>query len=133
LGGSGGGGSSGGLPGASPRVDGKEFFRQARARLSYEQFSSFLASIKELNAGRQSREDTLKRARDLFGVANDDLYGECSRGRKHGRVAVRTPSLIDPLHIAVTYQLRTANPLVFVLYTNSHLRVLTVLHYCFVC
>jgi hypothetical protein len=26
----------------SPRVDGKEFFRQARARLEYEQFSAFL-------------------------------------------------------------------------------------------
>jgi hypothetical protein len=26
----------------SPRVDGKEFFRQARARLAYEQFSAFL-------------------------------------------------------------------------------------------
>lgn len=32
-----------------------------RARLSYEQFSQFLTSIKELNAGRQSREDTLRR------------------------------------------------------------------------
>ena len=75
-----GGGSSGGVPGTSPRVDGKEFFRQARARLSYEQFSSFLGSIKELNAGRQSREDTLRRARELFGVANDDLYGKFASG-----------------------------------------------------
>lgn len=38
------------------RLDGKEFFRQARSRLSYEQFSLFLANIKELNAHRQTRE-----------------------------------------------------------------------------
>lgn len=38
------------------RLDGKEFFRQARSRLSYEKFSSFLANIKELNAHRQTRE-----------------------------------------------------------------------------
>ncbi|KAG0572982.1 hypothetical protein KC19_VG138800 [Ceratodon purpureus] len=40
----------------SPRVDGKEFFRQARNRLSYEQFSEFLTNVKELNAHRQTRE-----------------------------------------------------------------------------
>ena len=61
--------------GASPRIDGKEFFRQARARLSYEQFSSFLQNIKELNAHRQSREETLHKARSIFGSENDDLYG----------------------------------------------------------
>ncbi|CAN1263295.1 Uncharacterized protein At4g15545 [Linum perenne] len=38
----------------TPRIDGKEFFRQARSRLSYEQFSAFLANIKELNAQRQT-------------------------------------------------------------------------------
>eukprot|EP00873_Tetraselmis_striata_P022429 jgi/Tetstr1/442693/TSEL_030784.t1 len=59
---------------SSPRMDGKEFFRQARARLSYEQFSHFLQNIKELNAGRQSREDTLSKARDIFGSENGDLY-----------------------------------------------------------
>ncbi|KAL6514027.1 hypothetical protein OROHE_019483 [Orobanche hederae] len=42
-------------PGRTPRIDGKEFFRQARSRLSLEQFSAFLANIKELNAQRQSR------------------------------------------------------------------------------
>ncbi|CAI5525182.1 unnamed protein product [Closterium sp. Naga37s-1] len=40
----------------APRVDGKEFFRRARNRLSYEQFSLFLANIKELNAHRKTRE-----------------------------------------------------------------------------
>ncbi|KAH7557819.1 hypothetical protein JRO89_XS11G0225000 [Xanthoceras sorbifolium] len=44
------------LSGRTPRVDAKEFFRQARSRLSYEQFSAFLATIKELNAQKQTRE-----------------------------------------------------------------------------
>lgn len=56
------------------RVDGKEFFRQARNRLSYEQFSAFLANIKELNAHNQTREETLKKASDIFGSENGDLY-----------------------------------------------------------
>ncbi|PHT44081.1 hypothetical protein CQW23_18106 [Capsicum baccatum] len=61
-------------PAQTPRVDGKEFFRQARIRLSYEQFSVFLANIKELNAQKQSREETLKKAEEIFGMDNKDLY-----------------------------------------------------------
>ncbi|MCO5587041.1 hypothetical protein L7F22_040986 [Adiantum nelumboides] len=56
------------------RVDGKEFFRQARNRLSYEQFSAFLANIKELNAHHQTRDETLKKASEIFGPENSDLY-----------------------------------------------------------
>eukprot|EP01018_Ginkgo_biloba_P040133 Gb_29227 [translate_table: standard] len=56
------------------RVDGKEFFRQARSRLSFEQFSAFLANIKELNSHRQTREETLRKADDIFGSENKDLY-----------------------------------------------------------
>ncbi|CAA2964544.1 Hypothetical predicted protein [Olea europaea subsp. europaea] len=44
------------LPARTPRIDGKEFFGQARSRLSLEQFSAFLANVKELNAQRQSRD-----------------------------------------------------------------------------
>ncbi|XP_051129122.1 uncharacterized protein At4g15545 isoform X2 [Andrographis paniculata] len=62
------------LPARAPRIDGKEFFRQARSRLSLEQFSAFLANIKELNAQRQSREETLRKAEDIFGIENKDLY-----------------------------------------------------------
>lgn len=62
------------LPGRTPRIDGKEFFRQARNRLSYEQFGAFLANIKELNAHRQSREETLRKAEEIFGKDNKDLY-----------------------------------------------------------
>ncbi|KAL6546982.1 hypothetical protein OROMI_022703 [Orobanche minor] len=61
-------------PGRTPRIDGKEFFRQARSRLSLEQFSAFLANIKELNAQRQSREDTLRKSQEIFGMENKDLY-----------------------------------------------------------
>eukprot|EP00249_Psilotum_nudum_P012066 c23562_g1_i1 orf=657-1667(+) len=56
------------------RVDGKEFFRQARNRLSYEQFSAFLSNIKDLNAHRQTREEALKKAEDIFGPDKKDLY-----------------------------------------------------------
>ncbi|KAJ4980972.1 hypothetical protein NE237_031809 [Protea cynaroides] len=62
------------LPARTPRIDGKEFFRQARSRLSYEQFSAFLANIKELNAQKQSREETLTKAEEIFGTDNKDLY-----------------------------------------------------------
>nr|XP_027063629.1 uncharacterized protein At4g15545-like isoform X1 [Coffea arabica]XP_027064844.1 uncharacterized protein At4g15545-like isoform X1 [Coffea arabica] len=62
------------MPARTPRIDGKEFFRQARSRLSYEQFSAFLANIKELNAQKQSREETLRKAEQIFGMDNKDLY-----------------------------------------------------------
>ncbi|CAN8312316.1 unnamed protein product [Cochlearia groenlandica] len=62
------------LPARTPRMDGKEFFRQARSRLSYEQFSGFLANIKELNAQKQTREETLRKADEIFGEDNKDLY-----------------------------------------------------------
>ncbi|XP_044500783.1 uncharacterized protein At4g15545 isoform X2 [Mangifera indica] len=56
------------------RVDGKEFFRQVRSRLSYEQFGAFLANVKELNAHKQTREETLRKAEEIFGSENKDLY-----------------------------------------------------------
>ncbi|XP_058210310.1 uncharacterized protein At4g15545 isoform X2 [Rhododendron vialii] len=57
------------------RVDGKEFFRQVRSRLSYEQFSAFLANVKELNSHKQTKEETLQKADEIFGPDNKDLYG----------------------------------------------------------
>ncbi|KAJ6774813.1 hypothetical protein OIU79_018073 [Salix purpurea] len=62
------------IPGRPPRMDGKEFFRQARSRLSYEQFSAFLANIKKLNGQEQTREETLRKAEEIFGTDNKDLY-----------------------------------------------------------
>jgi hypothetical protein len=55
-------------------IDGKQFFRQARARLSDEAFNIFLTSIKRLNNQQQSREDTLADARKIFGPDFADLY-----------------------------------------------------------
>lgn len=76
LGGGGMGGAGGMLAaaGASPQVDGKAFFRQARGKLSSEAFNQFLASIKRLNNQQQTREETLDEARRLFGPDNNDLY-----------------------------------------------------------
>ncbi|CAL5198809.1 unnamed protein product [Lathyrus oleraceus] len=56
------------------RVDGKEFFRQVRNRLSYEQFGAFLANVKELNSHKQTREVTLQKADEIFGPENKDLF-----------------------------------------------------------
>ncbi|KAH6816534.1 PH-response transcription factor [Perilla frutescens var. frutescens] len=64
---------SGSQPGKT-RVDGKEFFRQVRTRLSYEQFGSFLANVKELNSHKQTKEETLRKADEIFGPDNKDLY-----------------------------------------------------------
>ncbi|MQL75551.1 hypothetical protein Taro_007914 [Colocasia esculenta] len=62
------------VPGQTSRIDGKEFFFQVRNRLSYEQFGAFLSNIKEFNSHRQSREDTLTKAGEIFGTDNEDLY-----------------------------------------------------------
>mmetsp|Transcript_88005 Transcript_88005/g.247320 ORF Transcript_88005/g.247320 Transcript_88005/m.247320 type:complete len:271 (+) Transcript_88005:165-977(+) len=59
---------------ASPAIDGKQFFRQARNRLSYEAFNLFLASIKRLNNQTQTREETLEEARRIFGTELHELY-----------------------------------------------------------
>ncbi|XP_068663411.1 uncharacterized protein At4g15545 isoform X2 [Aristolochia californica] len=64
---------TGSQPGRS-RVDGKEFFRQARSRLSYEQFGAFLSNVKDLNSHKQTKEETLRKAEDIFGPDNKDLY-----------------------------------------------------------
>ncbi|XP_075488089.1 uncharacterized protein At4g15545-like [Primulina tabacum] len=62
------------LPARPPRINGKDLFRQARNRLSLEQFSAFLANVKALNAQKQSREETLRKAEEIFGMDNKDLY-----------------------------------------------------------
>ncbi len=52
----------------------QEFFRVARARLSPDTFTAFLASIKALNAHTRTRGQTLEDAQILFGASNSDLY-----------------------------------------------------------
>ncbi|KAF8016015.1 hypothetical protein BT93_H1538 [Corymbia citriodora subsp. variegata] len=59
---------------AGTRVDGKEFLRQVRTRLPYEQFAAFLANVKELNSRKQSKEETLRNAAEIFGADDKDLY-----------------------------------------------------------
>ena len=59
---------------AAARMDGKDFFRQARLRLTYEQFNQFLANIKRLNDHAQSREETIRMAQEIFGGENEDLF-----------------------------------------------------------
>ena len=60
--------------GSAVKTDGKDFFRQARLRLSYEQFNSFLSNIKRLNAHAQSRDETIQKAQEIFGAENEDLF-----------------------------------------------------------
>ncbi|EOD26225.1 hypothetical protein EMIHUDRAFT_236932 [Emiliania huxleyi CCMP1516] len=55
-------------------IHGQEFFRAARLRLSYEQFSAFLASIKRLNDHAQTREETVSQAGAIFGTEHRDLW-----------------------------------------------------------
>eukprot|EP00325_Prymnesiales_sp_UTEX-LB-985_P020758 CAMPEP_0174738054 /NCGR_PEP_ID=MMETSP1094-20130205/69287_1 /TAXON_ID=156173 /ORGANISM="Chrysochromulina brevifilum, Strain UTEX LB 985" /LENGTH=163 /DNA_ID=CAMNT_0015941391 /DNA_START=44 /DNA_END=536 /DNA_ORIENTATION=+ len=61
-------------PSSSVKMDGKEFFKQARLRLTYEQFNQFLSNIKRLNDHAQSRDDTLLKAQEIFGSDNEDLF-----------------------------------------------------------
>ncbi|KAK7245741.1 hypothetical protein RIF29_40590 [Crotalaria pallida] len=56
------------------RVDGKEFFRQVRSRLSSEQFGAFLTNVKDLNSQKQTKEETLQKVDEIFGSENKDLY-----------------------------------------------------------
>ncbi|XP_039017730.1 uncharacterized protein At4g15545-like, partial [Hibiscus syriacus] len=48
------------------RVDG--------SRLSYEQFGAFVTNVKELNSHKRTREETLRKAEEIFGPDNRDLY-----------------------------------------------------------
>ena len=78
-------GSSGVAPDAAAVMDGKDFFRQARLRLTYEQFNQFLSNIKRLNDHAQTRDETLARAQEIFGTENSDLFSSfTSLLSKHG-------------------------------------------------
>ncbi|EOD41061.1 hypothetical protein EMIHUDRAFT_454089 [Emiliania huxleyi CCMP1516] len=68
------GASHSGGGGVGTGCRGKEFFRAARLRLSYEQFSAFLASIKRLNDHAQTREETVSQAGAIFGTEHRDLW-----------------------------------------------------------
>ena len=55
------------------KVDGKAFFRSARDKLSYEDFSTLLASMKRFNNLEQTRDQTLNAAKKLLGPENKYL------------------------------------------------------------
>lgn len=55
-------------------TDGRQFFRLAKSKLTFEGFNSFLASIKKLNSGGQTREDTIDEVRALFGPEHKELF-----------------------------------------------------------
>ncbi|TPX39652.1 hypothetical protein SeMB42_g05262 [Synchytrium endobioticum] len=52
------------LPGA---VDGREFFKRARAILSYDEFTSLLWNVRQYNNREQSRHRTLENLNELLG------------------------------------------------------------------
>mmetsp|Transcript_14211 Transcript_14211/g.14284 ORF Transcript_14211/g.14284 Transcript_14211/m.14284 type:complete len:147 (+) Transcript_14211:169-609(+) len=58
--------------------DGKKFFSDARARLSYEVFTRFLSCVKMLNDKIVTKENALAEVREIFGDENADLYREFS-------------------------------------------------------
>ncbi|MBA0580439.1 hypothetical protein Gorai_022655, partial [Gossypium raimondii] len=64
--------TSGATSPTKPQYDGQTSV--SWSQLSYEQFSAFLANIKELNAQKQTREETLRKAGEIFGTDNKDLF-----------------------------------------------------------
>jgi hypothetical protein len=64
---------------ASGQVDGKVFFKEAREKLSLEQFNLLLTNIKKLNNHTQTKDETLEKTRQIFGNENKDLYWMFSR------------------------------------------------------
>eukprot|EP00126_Sphaerothecum_destruens_P006922 Sdes_comp19592_c0_seq1m11308 len=55
-------------------ITGKDFFRLARSRLSYETFSKFVDIVKEHNMNSLSKSDTLSQVKLVLGTSNSDLY-----------------------------------------------------------
>jgi predicted RNase H-like nuclease (RuvC/YqgF family) len=55
-------------------LNGKNFFKEARIRLSYETFSVFLSYVKKLNDKGISKEKALFELKDIFGEENADLH-----------------------------------------------------------
>lgn len=60
--------------GPSKQLEGREFFKMAKNRLSQKQFSLFLNCIKNLNQRQQTKEETIAIAREIFGNENQDLF-----------------------------------------------------------
>jgi hypothetical protein len=59
---------------STPYFEGREFFNQAKVVLSFKQFNQFLSCIKRLNAGVETKQETLENAKKIFGDEHIDLY-----------------------------------------------------------
>ncbi|KAI8616286.1 hypothetical protein BC830DRAFT_1118619 [Chytriomyces sp. MP71] len=57
-------------------VDGREFFKHARSRLSYDDFTNLLNNVKAYNAREQSRHKTLDNLFSLLGERHRDLFDQ---------------------------------------------------------
>ncbi|KAI8844925.1 hypothetical protein BC829DRAFT_280984 [Chytridium lagenaria] len=60
-------------------VDGREFFRNARAVLSYDDFTALLTNVKAYNAREQSKHRTLENLHGLLGDKNKQIYDQFER------------------------------------------------------
>ena len=59
-------------------IDGKNFFKEARNRLSYETFAIFLGYVKRLNDKTITKEKALEELQIVFGAENCDLHEDFS-------------------------------------------------------
>ncbi|KAJ1558557.1 hypothetical protein HK405_013422 [Cladochytrium tenue] len=64
---------------AGGSVDGREFFKRARATLSYDEFTSLLSNVKSYNAKEQSRQRTLDNLQQLLGERHRNLFDQFER------------------------------------------------------
>lgn len=62
----------------SGSIDGKNFFKDARTRLSYESFALFLGYVKKLNDKAITKERALAELQIVFGEENSDLHEDFS-------------------------------------------------------
>ncbi|KAJ3107132.1 hypothetical protein HDU97_004825 [Phlyctochytrium planicorne] len=60
-------------------VDGREFFRNARAVLSYDEFTSLLTNVKAYNAREQSKHRTLENLHGLLGDKHKQIFEQFER------------------------------------------------------
>jgi DNA repair exonuclease SbcCD ATPase subunit len=54
--------------------EGRQFFLQAKSRLSYENFTAFSAYVKQLNEDKITKDQVVYEIKDLFDIENNDLY-----------------------------------------------------------
>lgn len=55
-------------------VDGRHFFKLARAALTYDEFTALISNVKLFNSRQQSKQKTLNILETLFGDKNTHLF-----------------------------------------------------------